>query len=115
VNTETATRIFAALGDPTRQHLLELLAEHGRASATTLAEPLGVSRQAVNKHLQVLERVGLIGSDRNGREVLYTVRRIELDRSAAWLRDRAQQWGDHLATLKAAAENPAHPVDRAGK
>jgi len=110
VNTESVTEVFAALGDPTRQHLLELLAERGRASATTLAGPLGVTRQAVNKHLAVLERAGLVGSVRQGREVLYAVRRIELDRSAAWLLERAERWDRRLAALKAAAEgSPPQP------
>jgi DNA-binding transcriptional ArsR family regulator len=106
VNTDSAAEVFAALGDATRQRLLELLAEQGQASATTLAGPLGVTRQAVNKHLAVLERVGLVGSVRHGREVLYTVRRIELERSAAWLLERAERWDRRLAALKDAAEHP---------
>ena len=105
MNRESATEVFAALGDPTRQHLLELLAEHGRASATTLAAPLGVTRQAVHKHLQVLEQAGLVSAGRRGREVLYTVRRIGLDRSAAWLLERAERWDSRLTALKQAAES----------
>jgi DNA-binding transcriptional ArsR family regulator len=115
VNTEAATEVFAALGDPTRQRLLDLLAEHGPASATTLAAPLQVSRQAVKKHLQVLERAGLVSSARDGREVLFAVRRIELDRSAAWLLERAERWDRRLSALKAAAENGPGAPGRPGR
>lgn len=98
-------QVFAALSDPNRRQLLEALTQHQRgASATTLAAPLPVSRQAVDKHLRVLQRAGLVESLRNGREVLYAVRSEELDRSAAWLADLAQRWDQRLASIKAAAE-----------
>jgi DNA-binding transcriptional ArsR family regulator len=53
------TRTFAALADPTRRAILERLAE-GDATVKELAEPFPISVQAVSKHLQVLERAGLI-------------------------------------------------------
>ena len=65
-----------------------------------------MSRQAVTKHLTVLERAGLVRSGREGREVLYAVQRIQLDRSAAWLLERAERWDRRLAGLKSAAEGP---------
>ena len=104
MNRESATEVFAALGDPTRQHLLELLAEHGRASATTLAAPLGVTRQAVHKHLQVLEQAGLVSAGRRGREVLYTVRTEQLGETARWMAALASQWDARLAAIKRLAE-----------
>jgi DNA-binding transcriptional ArsR family regulator len=67
---------------------------------------MSVSRQAINKHLNVLERAGLVESARSGREVLYSVRRDELDRSATWLREVAEQWDRRLAMIKAIAEAP---------
>ena len=104
--------VFAALGDPNRQRLLELLAARGSASATALAEPIAVTRQAVDKHLRVLERAGLVSASRAGREVLYAVRGEELERSAAWLHDVAAQWDRRLASIKAAAEQPDEPPTR---
>ena len=96
--------VFAALGDPNRQKLLELLAARGGTSATSLAALVEVTRQAVDKHLRVLERAGLVSSTRVGREVLYAVRRDELDRSAAWLSQVSANWDRRLAAIKAAAE-----------
>jgi DNA-binding transcriptional ArsR family regulator len=95
---------FAALGDPARQHLMELLGTAGEATATTLAEPLGMTRQAVAKHLDVLKAAGLVESRRSGKQVLFSVKREPLDQAAAWLADAARLWDTQLAALKRAAE-----------
>ena len=100
----SVAEVFAALGDPNRQRLLELIADRGRATATTLAAPVAVTRQAVDKHLRVLERAGLVAATREGREVLYSVRRDELDRTAAWLTQLGATWDRRLAAIKELAE-----------
>jgi DNA-binding transcriptional ArsR family regulator len=98
-------QVFAALSDPHRRQLLEALSDYPNgASATTLAKPLPVSRQAVDKHLRVLERAGLVDSARRGRETLFAVRREQLDRSAAWLTDLGERWEQRLGRLRNAAE-----------
>jgi DNA-binding transcriptional ArsR family regulator len=84
--------VFAALADPTRLRLLELLVEMGRASATTLAGNLPVSRQAVMKQLHVLDEVGLVTATRSGRQVLYVACAATLDASARWLTDLSAAW-----------------------
>ncbi|HEX8036404.1 MAG TPA: metalloregulator ArsR/SmtB family transcription factor [Ktedonobacterales bacterium] len=102
--------VFGALADPTRRWLLDTLADEGHASASTLAERLPVSRQAVIKHLHVLEDAGLVTRGRAGREVLFQVRPDSLDASARWLADRAAAWDRRLAALKRAAEMPAPQI-----
>jgi DNA-binding transcriptional ArsR family regulator len=87
-----------------RRHLLDTLADAGRASATTLAATMPVTRQAVVKHLQVLESVGLVEAVRSGREVLYANRQESLRASARWLDDLAARWDRRLAAIKRAAE-----------
>lgn len=105
--------VLFALADPTRRQLLDTLAEAGQASASTLAVYLPVSRQAVIKHLHVLEDVSLVTRGRAGREVLYQVRPEPLGVSARWLAERAAAWDRRLATIKRAAETPArHAADR---
>ena len=96
--------ILAALADPTRRQLLEILVYAGRASATTLAGRLPVSRQAVVKHLQILEAVGLVEGVRVGREVLYSAQPGPLDASVRWLADLAAAWDRRLKNLKRADE-----------
>jgi DNA-binding transcriptional ArsR family regulator len=98
--------VFAALADPTRRQLLELLGESpGGRSASALAALVPVSRQAVTQHLAVLEDCRLIARRRAGREVLFSVEPDELTAAAAWLTDRAGAWRDRLAALKRDAES----------
>lgn len=99
--------VLVALADPTRRDLLDALSVAGRASATSLAEGRPVSRQAVVKHLQVLEAAGLVERARIGREVLYGVRPDPLDASARWLADLSARWDRRLNALKRTAETPA--------
>ena len=96
--------VIAALADPTRRELLDLLAARGEATATTLAERLPVSRQAVVKHLAVLDAAGLVSGSRVGREVRYSVRPAALDATARWMAALAGDWDRRLATIKRVAE-----------
>jgi DNA-binding transcriptional ArsR family regulator len=96
--------LFAALADPTRRQVLDLLAARGEASASAIAAQMPVSRPAVIKHLAVLDRAGLVESRRSGREVLFTVRPGPLDSAARWLAGVASEWDRRLAALKRLAE-----------
>jgi DNA-binding transcriptional ArsR family regulator len=99
-----AEGVFAALADPTRWRLLNLLAEHGEGTATSLAAEMPVSRVAVVKHLAVLDRAGLVEARRAGREVLYTVRTEPLGETAQLMARLASQWDARLAAIKRLAE-----------
>lgn len=96
--------VLAALADPTRRELLDLLAAQGQATATTLADGLPVSRQAVVKHLAVLDAAGLVDSMKVGREVRYTVRAEALDTTARWMAALAADWDRRLNKIKRVAE-----------
>jgi DNA-binding transcriptional ArsR family regulator len=77
------------------------------ATATTLAGDLPVTRQAVAKHLSVLERAGLVDSRRLGREVRYAVRPERLDAATEGLARVAAEWEDRLGAIKRLAEASA--------
>lgn len=81
---------------------------HGEATATMLAAELPVSRQAIVKHLNVLERAGLVVGSRAGREVRYTLRSQPLDATARWMAGLAAEWDARLAEIKRIAEADAH-------
>ena len=98
------TGVLVALADPTRRQLLDLLSEQGQATATTLAEAMPVSRQAVVKHLTVLDDAGLVAATKAGREVRYTVRPDALDTTARWMAGLASDWDRRLARIKRVAE-----------
>jgi len=104
VGTGEVDGVLVALADPTRRQLLDLLSAHGQATATTLAEGLPISRQAVVKHLAVLDGAGLVEATRAGREVRYTVRPGALDVTARWMAGLAADWDRRLATIKRLAE-----------
>lgn len=102
---EAVDSVLGALADPTRRQLLDLLAaQGGEATATTLAERLPVSRQAVVKHLAVLDAAGLVSGGRVGREVRYAVRPEALNATARWMAGLAADWDRRLANIKHVAE-----------
>jgi DNA-binding transcriptional ArsR family regulator len=96
--------LWAAVAEPTRRRLLDILLTRGEATATSLADELPVTRQAVAKHLAVLDRAGLVESRRQGREVRYTVRPDRLTATARRLSAIAGEWDARLAAIKRLAE-----------
>lgn len=102
--TETLVPVFAALGDDTRWSILQALGETD-ASASALAERLPVSRQAIAKHLAVLQEVGLVESVRVGREVRYRVVGAQLAATARRLEAVGAEWDRRLAAIKDIAES----------
>jgi DNA-binding transcriptional ArsR family regulator len=103
MTTDTLVPVFAALGDDTRWSILEALGE-GEASASALAERLPVSRQAIAKHLVVLQAVGLVETVRVGREVRYRVLGSELSATAQRLDRIGAEWDRRLVAIKQIAE-----------
>ena len=101
---DTVDSVLGALAEPTRRQLLDLLAEKGEVTATALAERLPVSRQAVVKHLNVLDAAGLVTSTKVGREVRYSVQPAALNVTARWMSSLASEWDRRLNRIKHLAE-----------
>jgi DNA-binding transcriptional ArsR family regulator len=97
--------LWVAVADPTRRRVLDALLEQGEATTTMLAEGLPVTRQAVAKHLLVLNRVGLVAGERHGREVRYAIRPERLDQASEAMARVAAQWDRRLARIKRIAES----------
>lgn len=98
--------VFAALGDETRLELVRRLIERP-LSATALSERAPVTRQAITKHLRVLEGAGLVTHERLGREVLYAVDGRRLVEAREMLDAISADWDRALARLRAVVEIPA--------
>lgn len=92
--------ILAALADPTRRAVFERLNSKGPASASRLASELPVSRQAISKHLDLLDTVGLVDRSRSGREVVYAARVAPLEDVAQWLERVGSEWDTRLEKLR---------------
>jgi len=96
--------LWTAIGDPTRRRMLDLLLSEGDGTATTLGQRLPVSRQAVAKHLGVLDRVGLVVATPAGRERRYRVDDAQLGRAVAQLSSVGSAWDARLQRIKRIAE-----------
>ncbi len=103
MTTSTLVPVFAALGDETRWSILAALGE-ADASASALAGRLPVTRQAIAKHLAVLQEVGLVESVRVGRELRYRVLGAQLSETARRLDRIGADWDRRLAAIKRIAE-----------
>jgi DNA-binding transcriptional ArsR family regulator len=88
---DTLTVTFLALSDPTRRVILDRL-RRGAATVNELAEPFGVSQQAISKHLAYLERASLIEKRKEGREQFCSLRAEPLRRAYEWMDDYRQFW-----------------------
>lgn len=95
--------LWSAIGDPTRRRILDLLLA-GDGTATTLSEQLPVTRQAVAKHLAVLDRVTLVRGTAAGREKRYRVNDAQLARAVAQLASVGSAWDARLKRIKQIAE-----------
>lgn len=97
--------LWSAVGDPTRRRMLDLLLSDEVGTATSLAERLPVTRQAVTKHLAVLDRVGLVHASTAGRERQFRVDDAQLARAVAQLSDVGAAWDSRLQRIKRIAES----------
>jgi DNA-binding transcriptional ArsR family regulator len=108
------SEVFEALADPTRRLLVEWLSDTGAATATELARRLPMSRQAVAKHLSVLQRAGLVASRKDGRDVRFRLEADPLTQAMRWMAALAARWDERLAALAdlVESEGPAGPMHR---
>ena len=96
----TAEQVFAALADPTRRAILAALASGGPATATDLAGPLPITRQAIAKHLALLAEAGLVTAERGERRrVRYRLRSAPMQAAQQFLAALARDWDRPLAAL----------------
>ena len=96
--------LWSAIGDPTRRRMLDLLLASGAGTATSLSEQLPVTRQAVAKHLAVLDHVGLVQATPAGREKRYQIDEAQLERAVAQLNAVGNTWDARLRRIKRIAE-----------
>jgi DNA-binding transcriptional ArsR family regulator len=96
--------IFAALGDETRLALVQRLSAGSALSIAQLTEGTTITRQAITKHLRVLEGAGLVRGARQGRESVFELETRRLDEARLALESISRQWDHALSRLKAFVE-----------
>lgn len=102
--TERRASAFAALGDPTRLSLLSRLVDGKPRSISALTQGSRVTRQAITKHLYVLENAGLVSRIKSGRESLYELDPRPLESMQQYLATISAQWNTALNALKTFVE-----------
>jgi len=105
-SSRAAAKVFFALGDGTRLSLVTKLGAGGALSATTLSEGANVTRQAVVKHLRVLEGAGLVSAEKRGREVLYALEPERLEAARTFLEGVSTSWDRAIERLRQLVEAP---------
>jgi len=100
--------MFAALADPTRRAIMERLAVKGELAVGDIAEPFRISAPAISRHLQVLERAGLIERRIERQWRMVRLRREALKPVESWITRHYRHWSDALDRLEAlaAADTP---------
>lgn len=118
MTAQSDDELWSAISDPSRRRVLDLLVNNGEVSASWLAGQVPFSRQAVSKHLIVLEAAGLVSRHKAGREVLYRVDVDRLNQATRAMADLAAQWDRRLVAIKrlaeaahAEAKNDRRPAD----
>ena len=104
MRAEVDDELWSAISDPSRRRVLDLLIDRGEATASWLAGQVPFSRQAVSKHLVVLEQAGLARHRKQGREVLYRVDADRLDHATQAMAGLAAEWDRRLDAIKRLAE-----------
>jgi len=107
-NEPNVARVFHALGDPTRRALLERLSS-GPMSVSLLAEPFDMSLAAVVQHLQILQKAGLVRTEKIGRVRTCRVETSGLRAAEDWLRGRRPEWDRKLDRLELFLDQSGKP------
>ena len=102
--SDATAGVFAALGDSTRLSLVLSLSRGRCQSIAQLTANKPLTRQAISKHLRILESAGVVNSRREGRENLFALNPAALDQLRAYVAQISEQWDDSLARLKAFVE-----------
>lgn len=102
--SEAPAPVFAALGSATRLELVSRLCDGEQHSITALTDGLDLTRQAVTKHLRVLQDAGMVDRQRVGRESRFTIRPEPITQAQEYLARVSDQWDEAIARLRATVE-----------
>jgi DNA-binding transcriptional ArsR family regulator len=96
--------MFVALADPTRRHILELLASNGELPATAIYEQFPVSPQAVSQHLKILREAHLVVMEKRAQKRIYRLNPQTLSQFETWVQQTKQQWEERFSALDTVLE-----------
>ena len=97
--------MFEALADPTRRHIVELLAANGELAATAIYEQFRVSPQAVSQHLKVLREAKVVEMEKRAQKHVYRLNLQTLSQFEAWVQRTKQKWEESFSALDQVLES----------
>jgi len=92
--------VFDALADPTRRALISVLAANEGITITRLSSYVSISRQAVSKHLRIIEAAGFVSIEQQGRERLLTFSPKPLQTASTWMQQIEVEWDMRMDNLR---------------
>ena len=101
-----SAQLFAALGDEIRLGLVSRLCDGGPMSIAKLTAGSNITRQAITKHLRVMDQAGLVRSARQGRESIWRLDQQRLENARLYLEQISKQWDAALERLRTFVEEP---------
>lgn len=90
---------FAAIADPTRSEIIQLLSKNGEMTATDICRQFKMSPPAISQHLKVLYQAQLVEQKRDAQRRLYTVNKHGINQIDQWVQDIKSHWNDQLESL----------------
>lgn len=105
VTVDERAPLFDALGDPNRLRIVTRLCDGGPCSTAQLTQVISVSRQAATKHLLLMEAVGLVSSQRQGRERIWRIEPEPLAEASDYLTTLSRRWDRAIDRLRAYVED----------
>jgi DNA-binding transcriptional ArsR family regulator len=103
--SSSAATVFDALGDPNRLRIVITLCDAGPTATSKVAQSIPATRQAATKHLLVLESAGLVGSEKRGRERIWSIRPQSLATASDYLNTLSRRWDNRIDRLRALVED----------
>jgi DNA-binding transcriptional ArsR family regulator len=91
--------IYSALAEPRRRHIIELLATHGKLSATDISDNFQISKPAISQHLKVLREAKLVDMEKNAQSRIYTINPQKLTEIEEWVKKLKKVWNVRFERL----------------
>jgi DNA-binding transcriptional ArsR family regulator len=91
---------FQALADPTRRHILEILAKKGKLSASDIYSEFSISHPAISQHLKVLRETKLVDMEKKAQQHIYTINPKQISELEQWIHRMMRQWNTRFDRLE---------------
>lgn len=104
--------IFTALADPTRRHIIEILANKGRLTASDISDKFHVSPPAISQHLKVLREAKLVDMEKRGQQRIYSINPLSIEEISRWIEKLKKRWEEKFSRLDNLLDKKRREVEK---